>query len=332
MLKYTLSPLCYLKPKGLSITEIIALTMLANPPAPDNFSEDQWEVVGRFLSERGEIGKDVIFVSTPFKWDKTFESSMMLTRFRREPKLSVFTIRGTANQQDMIADVEIWFASVVINVMNSFFPFVSLYSDKTIELIGVVTNLPRYAFKQFSLVEEYKNRFVDYIYEYIYGDKDSRSANERMFSDWFMKSRSKKSAKKLNFHIDPNEDVMIIGHSLGGGLVKIISLVTGIQAVALSGPGVRFIGHFYQNKTVMNVKETIIDIIPDQDLIARVNMPLGTQIQVPCRRGLSFHSYFRLICQVAVMCNTYKKYAEFCEKHFDAEAIDEMFKIGEVVT
>lgn len=65
---------------------------------------------------------------------------MTLTRFRKEPKLSVFTIRGTANQQDVIADAEIWFASVVINIMNSFFLLVNIYSDKTIELIGVVTN------------------------------------------------------------------------------------------------------------------------------------------------------------------------------------------------
>lgn len=69
---------------------------------------------------------------------------------------------------------------------------------------------------------------------------------------------------------------MIIGHSLGGGLAKIISLVTEIQAVALSGSGVRFIGHFYQNKTVINVKDTIVDVIPGQDLIARVYMPIGS--------------------------------------------------------
>ena len=331
--RFPLSPICSINTKGLSIIEIIALSMLANPPTPDNFTNDQWRIVDEFLTEKGEIGKDVIFVNTPFKWDKSFLSSMTLTRFRKEPKLSVFTIRGTANMQDAIADVEIWFASVVINIMNSFFPFVSIYSDKTIELIGVVTNLPRYAFKQFSLVEEYKNRFVDYIYEYIYGDNiekvDSWSASE-----WISKSKvkSKKSDKKIGVHIDPDEDVLIIGHSLGGGLAKIISLVTGIQAVALSGPGVRFIGHFYQNKTVKNVGETIIDVIPGQDLVARVDMPIGTQINVPCRRGMRCHDTNRLICQVSVMCNTFKKHAKFCEDKFDNETIDEMFEIGKVIT
>lgn len=51
-----LSPICYLKPKGLSMTEIIALSMLENPPSQDNFSEGQWRIVDEFLSEKGEIG------------------------------------------------------------------------------------------------------------------------------------------------------------------------------------------------------------------------------------------------------------------------------------
>lgn len=332
--RYPLSPICNMNMKGLSITEIIALSMLANPPSPDNFTDGQWRVIDEFINSKGEIGEDVIFVNTPFKWDKSFPSSMTLTRFRKEPKLSVFTIRGTENHQDVIADIEIWFSSVVINIMNSFFPFVSIYSDKTIELIGVVTNLPRYAFKQFSLVEEYKNRFVDYIYEYIYGETvETPNENSQSTSDWLLKRKSNKNIKtKLDVHIDPDEDVLIVGHSLGGGLAKIISLVTGIQAVALSGPGVRFIGHFYQNKTVKNVRETIVDVIPGQDLIARVDMPIGTQINVPCRRGLSCHDTSRLICQVAVMCNTYKYHSDYCEEIFDKETIDEMFEIGEVVT
>lgn len=288
---------------------------------------------------------------------------MTLTRFRNSPKLSVFTIRGTSNDQDVIADAEIWFASVVINVMISFMPFVSIYSDKTIELIGVVTNLPRYAFKQFSLVEEYKNRFVDYIYEYVYGSNETtnatrydlfspelnKSENDNFFSSLKksipfskenIKNRSKEQIKKqmkkksethLDFHLEPDEDIMIVGHSLGGGLAKIISLVTGIQAVALSGPGVRFIGNFYKNASVKNIRETIIDIIPGQDLIARVDMSLGSQIHIPCRRGLSCHNSRRVICQMSVMCNTFEQHSEWCSHYFDKAQIDEMFKIGEVV-
>ena len=369
--RYPLSPVCYMRPKGLSIQEIAALTVLSNP-TPVNYSYSMRWMIEEFLSERGEVGKDIIFENTPFKWDRSFQSSMTLTRFRKNPKLSVFAIRGTSNMQDMIADVEIWFASVVINVVISFFPFVSIYSDKTIELIGVVTNLPRYAFKQFSLVEQYKNRFTDYIYEYLYGGNngnettnvendihinfhedpektDENNKNKNFFSriknNIFqkisgrkkellrrqMRPNKKRTKTEIGFHIDPDEDIMIVGHSLGGGLAKIISLSTGIQAVALSGPGVRFIGSFYKNKTVKNVRETIVDIIPGQDLVARVDMSLGTQIHIPCHRGLSCHSTRRLMCQIAVMCNTFKRHENWCTFYFDDKQIKEMFRIGEVV-
>ena len=331
--RHPLSPICYLKPKGLTITEIIALTMLSDSPTPDYFTLLENLVYYQFLSH-----KNIIFENTSFWFDESFLSSMTLTRFRNDPKLSVFAIRGTSNFQDLIADAEIWFSSTVVNVMNAFFPFVSFYSDKTIELIGVVTNLPRYAFKQFTLVEEYKSRFIDLIYEYVYGDNANEESNLKIGNDDFfnslkkMKSGRKKKSKKIPFHIDPDEDVMIIGHSLGGGLAKILSLVTGIQAVAISGPGIRIIGQFYQNKTVKNVKKTIVDIVPDQDLVAQVDMNIGTQIQVPCKSGLNCHDPSRLICQVSVMCNTYQKHKEFCGLMFDKDTIDEMFEIGEVVT
>lgn len=361
--RYPLSPICFLKPKGITMFEVVALTMLSDPRPEGEQTEEYYWIIDEFLSQRGKIGKDIIFVDTPFIHDKSFQSSMTLTRFRNSPKLSVFAIRGTSNDQDIIADAEIWFASVVINVMISVMPFVSIYSDKTVELIGVVTNLPRYAFKQFSLVEEYKNKFINYIYEYVYGNgvpnteinltSFSNPENENFFnnlkkfssssSPWLfegIEKRTKKQIQKsfkksidkpLDIHLEPDEDVMIIGHSLGGGLAKIISLVTGIQAVALSGPGVRYIGHFYRNSSVKNVRETIIDIIPGQDLIARVDASLGSQIHIPCRRGLSCHNSKRNICQMSVMCNTFEKHADFCNSFFDKDQIDEMFKIGQIV-
>lgn len=323
--RYPMAPICTQEIKGLSMMQILALTSMANPIPGQDPTIKYNATINEFFKNKGKVGEDIIFVETPFGSEKGFLSQMTLTRFRTEPKVSVFTIRGTNNDQDVIADAEIWFASVVMNIAINFLPFVSIYSDKTLELMGVVTNLPRYAFKQFSLVEEYKNRFVDYIFEYLYGNLSNDDKNV------LYNAISRKNSKALDIHIDPDEDVLITGHSLGGGLAKILSLQTGIQSVAVSGPGVRFIGQFYKNETVKNIKLTILDVIPGEDLIARVDQSIGSQMNIPCKRGLACHNQRRAMCQMAAMCNTMVEHYSWCSHYFDNETIDEMMKQGRQV-
>ncbi|OHS97054.1 hypothetical protein TRFO_36770 [Tritrichomonas foetus] len=287
------SPTCFIQVKGIDLLEVIAISQLTNYNSYINGKYDL--MIKHFLSKR-----EFEFVDTPFIHDKSFLSAMSLIKIK-DPKLSIFVIRGTVNTQDIIADAEIWFASVMINIIIPLVPFVEIYSDRTIELVGIVTNVPRYAFKQFSLVEEYKRRFLDYINNYI--------------------------SNKL----EPDEDILITGHSLGGGLAKIISLETGIQAVANSGPGVRAIGAFYKNESLNNVKYSIIDIIPGEDLVARVDLPIGTQIDVPCRRGLICHDARRTMCQIAALCDEMDNYRGWCETLFDNETIAEMIRQGNPV-
>ena len=289
----TTTPACFMEVKGLSLLEIIALSQITNINSARNGHYDL--LIRSFLPNR-----KLEIVDTPFIHDTSFLSSMTLIRLEN-PKLSVFTIRGTVNAQDIIADAEIWFASVMLNIVIPFLPLVELYSDRTLELIGIFTNVPRYAFNQFSLVEEYETRFKNYIDQYINALKQNESNDE---------------------------DILITGHSLGGGLSKILSLATGVQAVAISGPGIRSIGSFYSNESLRHVKYSIIDVIPGEDLIARVDIPIGTQVEIPCRNGLSCHDAHRILCQISTMCGIEDQTREWCERYFDNWTLNNMKELG----
>ena len=45
--------------------------------------------------------------------------------------------------------------------------------------------------------------------------------------------------------IQGTRNVVLVGHSLGGGVAKIVGAKTGIPALSLSGPGLKFTSYKY---------------------------------------------------------------------------------------
>ena len=101
------------------------------------------------------------------------------------------------------------------------------------------------------------------------------------------------------------KNVVFVGHSLGGGLAKIIGKIVGRDSVSLSGPGINAFHSLWKytgNSTYFEL--TSVDIIPDLDLVPRVEISGGTIYRLIClQRPLECHSKELSLCESLMMCD-----------------------------
>ena len=110
-------------------------------------------------------------------------------------------------------------------------------------------------------------------------------------------------------------NVVIVGHSLGGGLAKLFGRMMKKQAISLSGPGVNAFHSLweYEGKSE-NFEISAIDLVPDKDLVPRVEVSGGTVYRIICKEGiLNCHSKYYSLCEVLIMCRN-PNYEEYCSK------------------
>ena len=281
--------ICYAKPKEMSILQLSALCEAAYYDYNDfgNFS--------LFMTEFfGSSWNSTILYEDTKSFNATYRGYMRKFTFT-DKKLVIFAIRGTAELMDALADAELWFGSVVLDLVLPFVPFLDIYSDISHQHLGTIMSVPRFIFPQWSLIDGYVKEFETYI-----------------------KSQT----------INDDHDVLIVGHSLGGGLSKILSLTTGYQAVSVSGPGVRSVLGFYKTK-YQSMEQTFVNINPDQDFVALVDSVTGSLFQVPCRAGfINCHSLTRTLCMISIMCGEYEIHKDYCTGIFSADSITDMINLG----
>lgn len=284
-------PLCYLTVKDMDAQQLIALA--ASAYYFRNISRTK--KVRLFKEYFGDDWiNDVVEIPGPFP-HPYYQCSM--THYEIKSKNTVvFSIRGTNSLPDMLADLELWTGTVLIDFVIKVTPLVEVFAPSSKSVIGTFMDLPRYIFRKFSLVDNYVEIFEDYI-------------------------------KSVN--ISSTKDAIIVGHSLGGGLTRILSLRTGIQGVAVSGPGISCIKHYY-SKNIKNIEPTWISINPSMDLVAMVdnNRDL-TEFKVPCKGGLfKCHSFFRTLCQSGILCGDSDLHENFCKTEIPSEQYNKMKKLG----
>jgi lipase ATG15 len=123
-------------------------------------------------------------------------------------------------------------------------------------------------------------------------------------------------------------EIIITGHSLGGGLSKIISARTGYQAVAFSGPGINSIGPFYAWKDI-RIKNSFVNVVPNLDPVALVDVSSGSDFVIPCESGVwECHSMARTQCMLATLCGEIQKHIEWCDSVMGTAEMDEIFDLG----
>ena len=217
-------------------------------------------------------------------------------------EITILSIRGTFVSKDAFMDVQLYFPSVFLNILSSFSLFNKKKNSLSFRFIEYSLSIPYRIFFQYLIVENYLNELLDAYYE---NDKN-------------------KKFKK---------NVVIVGHSLGGGLAKILGKLVKRQAISLSGPGINaFHSLWGYEGNSENFDVSVIDLIPDFDLVPRVEISGGTIHRIICKAGVfACHGKERSLCEVLIMCRnpSYELYCKNMAKLNDKE-INEILKSSEL--
>ena len=110
-----------------------------------------------------------------------------------------------------------------------------------------------------------------------------------------------------------NENIIVVGHSLGGGLAKIFGKIIGKKAISLSGPGMNAFNFLWNYKSnTSDFQLTSVDIVPDSDPVPRVELSGGTQYRILCKKSpFECHKSELSLCESLIICrNPYAH--EYC--------------------
>jgi lipase ATG15 len=129
------------------------------------------------------------------------------------------------------------------------------------------------------------------------------------------------------------KNVVIVGHSLGGGLAKLLGRLVKKEAISLSGPGVNAFHSLWQYEgRSENFEISVIDLVPDMDLVPRVETSGGTVYRIICKAGVfRCHKKTMSLCEVLIMCRN-PNYEIYCKNiaRLSKEAIDDIYSGSEL--
>ena len=195
--------------------------------------------------------------------------------------LTILAIKGTSLSEDMYIDAQLYVSSIFLSILSAFSLSSTQKDSRSFSLIEYSLNIPYRIFFRFLIIdtylEELKNAFISHEYSFY-------------------------------------KNVVIVGHSLGGGLAKLFGRFIGKQAISLSGPGVNAFHSLWKyDKESENYEISAIDLVPDMDLVPRVEVSGGTIYRIVCKKGVfACHGKELSLCEMLIMCRNpiYKSYCE----------------------
>ena len=197
-------------------------------------------------------------------------------------EITILSIKGTSNKKDVYLDLQLYFPSVLLNFLSMFSIFAQQKDTYTFGFIEYGLSIPYRMFSNYLVIDEYLEDLLR-----AYNDNKGTFKNK----------------------------VVIVGHSLGGGLSKILGRLLGKQAISLSGPGVNAFHSLWDYEgSCENFEISAIDLVPDMDLVPRVEVSGGTIYRIVCKEGpFDCHSKELSLCEVLIMCDN-SNYREYCKK------------------
>lgn len=180
--------------------------------------------------------------------------------------LSVVGVRGTLLLVDFIQDFFIWKEIALLQFSSFFGPFVAYWPESmTTLLIEIVS------FVEKTIEDE--TAYYTPLEEYIKSIKSKRN-------------------------------VIMTGHSLGGGIVNIVGARQDVQSIAFSPPGV----YFSRQKLGLqssSVNRLSVNVIPDKDIVTKIDRNLGFIQNIDCDGMFAAcHSLQRTVMSLIKSCGS----------------------------
>jgi len=106
----------------------------------------------------------------------------------------------------------------------------------------------------------------------------------------------------------PGRQFYITGHSLGGGVAKLVGAIFKIQAVTFASPGIGTTSYSlfgWQAASWAAQRQTAITVMPKYDLASLIDWHIGVSLDVDCYGSpIHCHRIMPLVCRLLTSCGS----------------------------
>jgi hypothetical protein len=280
--------ICFTEIHGLSMLKLISFS----------FATYMYDADNVLIYLKDSIFKENIEQITNFKYlnveSKYARVLMTDIDIPGKKPLTVFTIQASIKRLDYWLDLEIFLSSGILTICRIL--SINKYESLTSRVITWFLTIPLRTMEKFTLFKVYLDHLDDEIDGIINNIKDDRN-------------------------------IIFTGHSLGGGMAKYLGLKYHKESVAVSGPGIASLEYKFKDKRnyYKYFKSNFIDVVPDHDIVPRLESSGGIRYRVLCEKGfITCHLIERILCQVGAMCRREDLVGDLCMTYFGKDKYKEI--------
>jgi len=205
--------------------------------------------------------------------------SFKLFSFPSLPGVGILSIRGTETPIDALMNSQLYIGTVLTQVVRAAMPFSWIWDSIYPDLLATTTWVA-----------------TDHLQKSEYYRFTTDFANDVLLNNYTVNGKSYQWLRTT-------------GVSLGGGLALITGAQTDAWAFAFSGPNPT-LGRksFHPPISMQNLKEKVMNIKPDNDLISSIGDLVPNNQLVRCRtwpaKVYNCHSFWRIFCEYMYTCGS----------------------------
>ena len=246
---------CGHKFSGLTLLDYALLSEAAY--FDDDFAEINEVVSDLFGGDRS--GKGPLFrVEVPDKKKRTEGGAQFFTATSDELNVHVVAVRGTdvGRLRDLLEDVSLFKEPVLLSLLSVFFPTIRVWPDSAAAYVVHIISISTSYFGV-SETKKYYHSVLEHVTE-LKGD---------------------------------GKDIVLTGHSLGGGIARVVAAIEGLPSVGFSPPGVgmsylKFLG---PNLSPRSLQHMSVAVVPEHDIIPSIDAQVGLLQRVECSASSEAH-------------------------------------------